>query len=32
MDRGDLLLGFSQSNEHFSLVGAQVTGGIDYLT
>ena len=31
MDRGDLLIGFSQSNEHFHLIGAQVTNGIDYL-
>ena len=31
MDRGDLLLGFSQSYEHFNLLGAQVTSGIDYL-
>ena len=31
MDRGDLLLGFSQSYEHFNLLGPQVTSGIDYL-
>ena len=31
MDRGDLLIGFSQSNEHFNLIGPQVTFGIDYL-
>jgi len=31
MDQGELLLGFSLSNEHFDLLGAQVTGGIDYL-
>jgi len=31
MDRGDLLIGFSQSNEHFHLIGPYVTNGIDYL-
>jgi len=31
MDRGGLLLGFSQSYEHFNLLGAEVTYGIDYL-
>ena len=31
MDLGDLLLGFSQSNEHFILLGNSITGGIDYL-
>jgi hypothetical protein len=32
MDRGDLLIGFSQSNEHFNLLGAHVTSGIDYMS
>ena len=29
MDRGDLLIGFSQSIEHFHLLGPQITNGID---
>jgi len=27
---GDLLIGFSQSTEHFFLLGSQITNGIDY--
>ena len=30
MDRGDLLIAFSQSPEHFDLMGAFITRGIDY--
>jgi hypothetical protein len=26
----DLLIGFSQSAEHFHLIGPQITNGIDY--
>lgn len=29
MDRGDLLIAFSQSQEHFFLLGPQITNGID---
>jgi hypothetical protein len=32
MTRGDLLLAFSQSTEHFYLLQAHVTNGIDFLT
>jgi hypothetical protein len=31
MSNADLLLGFSQSAEHFSLFGSHITNGIDYL-
>ena len=31
MDRGDLLLGFSQSEEHFNMMASHITNGIDYL-
>ena len=31
-DHGDLLVGFSQSIEHFTLLRASVTNGIDYFS
>ena len=31
LDRGDLLIAFSRSQEHFSLLGADITNGIDFL-
>lgn len=30
MDHGDLLIGFSQSEEHFHLIGTSITNGIDF--